>query len=399
MPISRSVRETLKQSSWIRRMFEEGNRLKAQHGEENVFDFSLGNPDLDPPEPFLARLRELTQGRPQGIHRYMPNPGWAGVRQKIAAHLEQRTGLPYHGENLLMTVGAGGALNVFLKAVLNPDDEVIVFAPYFVEYLFYIGNHGGRMVQVQTREDFSLSADALAEAITPRTRAVIINSPNNPTGVVYSRNDLESVATVLREQSEQHGTPIYLITDEPYRKIVYDGFDCPEIPPLYEHTILITSHSKDLGLAGERIGYLAVSPAAADAGDLVAACTFTNRTLGFVNAPSLFQLAVADCQDVTVDVATYAERRHLLLEHLRALGFDVVEPGGAFYLFPKSPIPDETEFIARLMEEKILAVPGRGFGREGYFRISFAVPTPVIERSLGAWKRVADEYPQLGGSR
>ncbi|MCI0651587.1 MAG: pyridoxal phosphate-dependent aminotransferase [Planctomycetes bacterium] len=395
MPISREVREALTRSSWIRRMFEEGTKLKKLHGEDQVFDFSLGNPDLPPPEFFTNRLREILERPPPGLHRYMPNAGWPEVRQKIAVQLERRCGLPYRGENIVMTVGAGGALNVCLKAILDPGDEVIVFAPYFVEYHFYIANHAGRVVAVETRGDFSIDAEALAKAITARTRAVIINSPNNPTGVVYRHEEIAAVAAALARASRTHGRPIYLISDEPYRKIVYPPHSCPEVAPLYEHTVLITSHSKDLGLAGERIGYLAISPRAADAADLFSACTFCNRTLGFVNAPSLFQWAVADCQEAAVDVGTYRERRDLLVAHLRELGFELAEPGGAFYLFPRSPVPDETEFVTRLLESRILVVPGRGFGRPGYFRVSFAVPTETIRRSLPAWEEAARGYPAL----
>ncbi|MCA8960736.1 MAG: pyridoxal phosphate-dependent aminotransferase [Planctomycetes bacterium] len=389
MPISKNVKDALGRASWIRRMFEEGNRLKQEHGADQVFDFSLGNPDLPPPPEFIAKLRELTLAEPGGIHRYMPNAGWPEVRSKIAANLSRRTGLPYEGRHVIMTVGAGGGLNVALRALLDPGDEVVVLAPFFVEYLFYIGNHQGRPVVAETDETFGPDPEAISRAITERTRVVVINSPNNPTGRVYTNEELTRVADVLDAKSREYGRPIYLMTDEPYRRIVYPGFECPEVPPFYEHTILVTSHSKDLGLAGERIGILAVSPRAADATDVVDACTFANRTLGFVNAPSLFQLAVADCQDASVDLDTYRQRRDLLVPHLRELGFEVQEPGGAFYLFPRSPVDDETEFVQQLMAERILVVPGRGFGRPGFFRISFAVPTDVIERSLPAWERVA----------
>ncbi len=395
MPISRAVKEALGNSSWIRRMFEEGTRLKANHGSENVFDFSLGNPDLAPPEEFIQRLRELTADEPGGIHRYMPNAGWPEVRGKIASHLRARTGLDYAGRHVLMTVGAGGGLNVALRALLDPGDEVVILAPYFVEYVFYIANHQGKTVVSETDETFAPDPEDLAAKITDRTRVVIINSPNNPTGRVYTEGELKKVADVLEAKSKEYGRPIYLITDEPYRRIVYTGYECPEVPPFYRNTILITSHSKDLGLAGERIGILAVTPKADDADELIDGFTFTNRTLGFVNAPSLFQLAVADCQDASVDIATYEARRDLLVPHLRGLGFQLEEPGGAFYLFPRSPIPDETLFVKQLMEERILVVPGRGFGRPGYFRISFAIPTDVLERSLPAWKRVAAQYPEL----
>lgn len=389
MPISRAVEQALTRSSWIRRMFEEGHRLREIHGPDGVFDFTLGNPDLPPPAALLRRLRELTQAEPNGMHRYMPNAGWPEVRSKVAAHLRRRTGLSYAAENVMMTVGAGGALNACLKAILDPGDEVIILRPYFVEYRFYIANHQGVCVEIETTEDFGLAPEALEAAITDRTRAVIINSPNNPTGRVYSKTELESFLGCLESCARERGQPIYLITDEPYRKIIYDPVDCPEVPPLYRDTILITSSSKDLGLAGERIGYLAVAPEAMDARELLAACTFCNRTLGFVNAPSLFQLAIADCLDVSVDVSHYRERRDLLLGHLQTVGFDIVPPMGAFYLFPKTPIADDAQFVRDLMDEKILVVPGSGFGRAGHVRISYAVPHAVIERSLPAWTRAA----------
>lgn len=399
MPVSRSVEAALSGASWIRRMFEEGNRLRALHGPASVFDFTLGNPDLDPPPRLLERLRELTQGPPHGLHRYMPNSGWPEVRQKVAAHLERRTGLAYRAEHVVMTVGAGGALNVILKALLNPGDTVLVLAPYFVEYTFYVANHQGQTVSVPTDRTFGPVASHIAEAITERTAAIILNSPNNPSGRVYSATELEQVASVLVDAGRRLGRPIYLITDEPYRKIIYPGFECPEIPPFYDHTVLVTSSSKDLGLAGERIGYLAVSPRAADAERLFEAATFCNRTLGFVNAPSLFQHAVADCLDLSVDVQRYLERRELLLGHLQGLGFDIVPPGGAFYLFPRTPIADDAQFVRELIEERLLVVPGSGFGCPGHFRVSYAVPMDAIERSLPAWNRLADRFPQLASRR
>jgi len=394
MPISREIAEALERSSWIRRMFEEGARLRREHGSDAVFDFSLGNPILPPPEVVLDRMRRLVDR--DGVHRYMPNAGWPEVRAKIAAHLENRIGLPYRAEHLVMTVGAGGALNVFFRAILDPGDEVIVLSPYFVEYGFYVANARGVLVEVPTTEDFGPpSAERLLAAITPRTRAVVINFPNNPTGRVYSAEELGRLCEALREGSRQIGVPIALVTDEPYRKIIYDGFECPEVPPAYDYTVLITSHSKDLGLAGDRIGYLAISPKAPEAEAVAGACTFCNRTLGFVNAPSLMQLAVADCQDLPVDLTLYRENRQLLLDHLGELGFSISPPGGAFYLFPRSPIEDEVAFVQRLLQERILVVPGRGFGTPGYFRISYAVPRETVEGSLDAWTRVAREFPQL----
>lgn len=399
VPISKSVQEALKRASWIRQMFEQGTRLKEEFGKDGIFDFTLGNPHTAPPQEFVDQLRALANGPQDEIHRYMPNAGWPHVREKIAAELTTRTEIPYSGDRIVMTVGAGGALNVLLKSLLDPGDEVIILSPYFVEYLFYIANHGGNTVVVQTTEDFGLDAEALASAITERTRAVIINSPNNPTGRVYSSEELQAFCTVLKEQSERISHPIYLISDEPYRKILYPGFECPEIPTLYDDTIVITSHSKDLGLAGERIGYLAISSKATDSAEIAEACTFSNRTLGFVNAPSFFQLAIADCQGISVDLKEYTRNRELLFNHLINLGFECSIPGGAFFLFPASPIEDEVAFTNHLMEERILVVPGRGFGRSGYIRISYAIASETIERSLDAWERIASCYPQLEDRR
>ncbi|MGA1779024.1 MAG: pyridoxal phosphate-dependent aminotransferase [Planctomycetota bacterium] len=394
MPISRNVTEALDRSSWIRRMFEEGARLRQEHGDDAVFDFSLGNPILPPPEALLARMEELV--RSEGAHRYMPNAGWPEVRAKVAAHLERRTGIPYTAANVVMTVGAGGGLNVLFRAILNPGDEVIVLSPYFVEYGFYVQNAGGVLVEVQTTSNFGPPpAEALLERVTRRTKAVVINFPNNPTGRVYSSAELQSFCDAMRAASERIGTPILLITDEPYRKILYPGVECPEVPPAYDDTVLITSHSKDLGLAGDRIGTLAISPRIGDADELFAACTFCNRTLGFVSAPSLFQLAVADFQDASVDTTLYRENRRILVEHLRGLGFQFEEPGGAFYLFPKSPGENEIDFVNELLAERILVVPGRGFGSPGHFRISYAVPTETVVNSLPGWTRVAARHPSL----
>ncbi|MGE4613311.1 MAG: pyridoxal phosphate-dependent aminotransferase [Planctomycetota bacterium] len=396
MTISKGVLLSLTKSSWIRKMFEEGNRMKSIHGEDGVFDFTLGNPHLPPPPEFVDRLRELVNGSQEGIHRYMPNSGWPQVRDKIAVDLVKRTELPWTGSHIVMTVGAGGALNIILKTLLNPGDEVLVLSPYFVEYLFYIQNHGGVPVDCPTTEDFCPDPEELLSKVTSRTKAVIINSPNNPTGRVYSQSELEQFCDALRIASERIGHPIYLISDEPYRKITYDGLKCPEVAHCYDDSIIITSHSKDLGLAGDRIGYLAVHPAATNLPDLVAGCTFCNRTLGFVNAPSLFQLAIADCQHVTVDLSEYEQNRATLTKHLAQLGFRFVQPGGAFFLFPHSPEEDDVQFVEQAMEERILVVPGTGFGRAGHFRLSFAVPNEMVERSLSAWETLAAKCPALG---
>ncbi|NRA75310.1 MAG: pyridoxal phosphate-dependent aminotransferase [Planctomycetes bacterium] len=396
MPISKGVLESLSRASWIRKMFEEGNRLKAIHGKDEVFDFTLGNPHLPPPAPFVEKLRELVNGPQEEIHRYMPNAGWPEVREKIAAHLSRRTEMPWTGSHIVMTVGAGGALNILLKTLLNPGDEVIILSPYFVEYIFYIQNHGGVVVDCPTSENFCPDPEALLSKVTNRTRAVIINSPNNPTGRVYTDAELLRFSDALREASASIGEPIYLISDEPYRKVTYGDVICPEITDCYDDTILITSHSKDLGLAGDRIGYLAVSPNAAEVPDLVAGCTFCNRTLGYVNAPSLLQLAVADCQEVSVDCQEYARNLQMLSDQLDQLGFEYVQPGGAFFLFPSTPDMDDVEFVQLAMEEKILVVPGSGFGRANHFRLSFAVPEEMVKNSLPAWERLAQRCPALG---
>ena len=380
-------------------MFEEGNRLKAEFGEEAVFDFSLGNPHLPPPAGFIDRLREIANGPQDTIHRYMPNAGWPDVREKIAQDLRQRDGMEWQGSDVIMTVGAGGALNIFLKAILNPGDEVIVLSPYFVEYVFYIRNHGGEIVECPTKEDFAPDPQALLDCVTEKTRAVIINSPNNPTGRVYTTEEVEIFARALEEASQRQGQPIFLVTDEPYKKVTYDGVTCPEIQSHYSHTVVITSHSKDLGLAGDRIGYMAVSPEIPDRQELVAGATFANRTLGFVNAPSLLQLAVADCQDLAVDTTEYAENRRLLMDHFEAIGLEFVRPDGAFFLFPKSLGMDDVDFVREALKENILVVPGSGFGRKGHFRLSYAVSRKQVENSLPAWERLIQRLgtPQSGG--
>ncbi|OUU22822.1 MAG: aspartate aminotransferase [Planctomycetia bacterium TMED53] len=388
MLISSEIQESLQKSSWIRQMFEEGNRLKAEFGEESVFDFSLGNPHLPPPDGFVDRLREIVNGPQDTIHRYMPNAGWPEVREKIAADLKRRDGNDWKGSDVIMTVGAGGALNVFLKAVLNPGDEVIVLSPYFVEYVFYVANHGGKIVECPTSEDFAPDPEALLSCVTERTRAVIINSPNNPTGRVYTTEEIQIFAEAMETASERIGQPIYLVTDEPYKKVTYDGVTCPEIQSHYSHTVVITSHSKDLGLAGDRIGYMAASPNIPQRQELIAGASFANRTLGFVNAPSLLQLAVADCQELAVDCREYAENRRLLIDHFEAIGLEFVRPDGAFFLFPKTLGMDDVEFVREALKEKILVVPGSGFGRAGHFRLSYAVPQSQITGSLPAWERL-----------
>lgn len=386
--VAEALRNSMDRASWIRDMFTEGARLKAEHGEENVFDFSLGNPILEPPEAVLEALRELVNDPSPGSHRYIPNAGLPAVRQYIAESLKTSTSLDYTAEHIVVTCGAGGAINVALKALLDPGDEVVTLCPYFVEYDFYAANHGGKLIRAETREDFQIDLETLEAAITARTRAVIVNSPNNPTGVVYPGEDLRALAGLLRAASKKHGRPIALISDEPYRNLVFDGLLVPWIPPLYEHTLLVTSHSKDLGLAGERIGYLAVSPSLDHAALFCQAAVMANRILGFVNAPALFQRLLPMVAGVSVDVGYYQGLRDRLLKPLREMGYQVVTPQGAFYLFPKSPIPDDVAFVRAAQGERLLVVPGSGFGRAGHFRISFAVTPEVVERALPAFEKV-----------
>jgi aspartate aminotransferase len=395
MPISKTLLADLTNASWIRRMFEQGLVLKQQFGAENVFDFSLGNPDVPPPPALLERLRAMAADETPGGHVYMPNAGYPWVRQKVAAYLEREAGLPYTADDVLMTVGAAGALNVVMKTLLDPGDEVLALTPYFVEYRFYVSNHGGVLREVPTDEGFLPVPEQVAAAITPRTRALIINYPNNPTGRVCPEARLRELTAALEARGRELGTTIYLVSDEPYRHLLYDGLTYPNPARWYPHTLTITSHSKDLSLAGERIGYLAVSPRAESRQQLMAGATFCNRTLGFVNAPALMQKVVAELQGTHVDVGLYQRRRDTLCEALAGIGYRFHRPEGAFYLFPQSPIPDDVAFCQMLVEEKVLATPGVGFKRPGHFRLSYAVPDQVIAGSIPAFRRAFERAVAL----
>ena len=374
-------------------MFEEGARLRAEHGAENVFDFSLGNPTLEPPPAFTKALRREVADLAPGSHRYMPNPGYPQVRAKVAAHLSEAHGVEVTANHVLMTVGAAGAANCTLKAILDPGDQVVVLAPFFPEYRFYIDNHGGEMVVAETTETFDLDPEAIAELITPKTRAVIVNSPNNPTGRIYSADRLAHLGSVLREAETKHGREIYLISDEPYRKIVYD-VELPSLFAAHHNSVICTSHSKDLGLPGERIGFAAINPACDDDAELFGAMAFTNRILGYVNAPALMQRVIADLQAETIDPALYRRKRDLFLTGLREAGYEVVEPEGAFYLFPKSPIEDDVEFVQVLSKHLVLGVPGLGFARAGHLRLAYCVDDVTIEKAL---PRFAAAYNEATG--
>lgn len=392
MTVSKKILSFLSKASWIRAMFEEGERLRKIHGPENVYDFTLGNPNTEPPEEFHRELRRLAANPVPGMHGYMSNAGYPETRRAVAAALADYTGLPVTENHVVMTCGAGGALNVVLKAILNAGDEVIVLAPYFVEYRFYIDNHGGIIKEVETLPDFQLDLKAISEAIGPRTKAIILNSPNNPTGAVYPAESLSDLGRMLRAKEAELQTRICVISDEPYARIVYDGV---AVPPVFNHidnAVICTSHSKDLALPGERIGYLAASPKIEDVALLMEALVFCNRTLGFVNAPAIMQRLVTGLQGLSVAVAEYQAKRDLLCTALAGLGFELVKPSGAFYLFPRSPVPDDVAFVRAAQRHRLLLVPGSGFGRPGHFRIAYCVDRPTIVNSLPAWAELAREF-------
>ncbi|MFC1913706.1 pyridoxal phosphate-dependent aminotransferase [Chloroflexota bacterium] len=392
MGIADRVREGMSQGSWIRRMFEEGAALKQRYGTENVFDLSLGNPVMEPPAEFVRELKELTEHPAPGMHRYMPNAGYPETREAVARQLAREFGIRFTMNEVVMTCGAAGALNAVLKTLLNPGDEVILFAPYFVEYTSYVDNHGGVVRVLPTDEQFLPRLDVLEDNINAKTRALIINSPNNPTGVVYSESLLHQLGELLRKKEAQFGTEIFLLSDEPYRKIIYDGVRYPS--PLHHHTrsIIVTSHSKDLALPGERIGYIAIHPECSQRKELVDGFIYCNRTLGFVNAPALMQHIVRYLQSVTVSVSDYQQKRDFLYGHLVRLGYSVVKPQGAFYMFPKSPVEDDVAFVRELQQWKVLTVPGRGFGLPGYFRIAYCVDDRTLEGSLAGFQKAAQKF-------
>ncbi len=393
MPIADKMVKMVESSSMIRKMFEEGNRLKAMYGPENVFDFSLGNPDIPPPPAVKKVLRDLINDDSLS-HGYMPNPGYPHVRQAVADYLNQEHGAKLTVDLVIMTVGAAGALNDALKALMNPEEEILVPSPYFVGYNQYAFCANALIKTAPSQPNFHLDLTAIEKAITRKTRVMLINSPNNPTGVVYSAEELAGLGRVLDQASQRFGKRIYLISDEPYRKIIYSG-EVPSVFKAYPHTIIVSSYSKELSLAGERIGYLAVHPEAEDA-RLIAGAAGVANTMYYVNAPSLFQLAVAKVQGVTVDVSIYKRRRDIFCQALKEAGYTLEVPEGAFYLFPQSPIPDDVLFVKILMDEQILVVPGSGFGAPGYFRISYAVPETTITGSLEGFRRAVSKVKKGG---
>ena len=392
MAISDWVQKSMDKGSWIRRMFEEGATLKQRYGAENVFDLSLGNPIMEPPAEFVRELKQLAEDPLPGMHRYMENAGYAETRAAVAAQLSLETGIEFTADDIVMTCGAAGAMNVVLKTILNPGDETLIFAPFFAEYENYIENHNGVVRILSTDEQFVPRLDVLEAAISTKTKAVVINSPNNPSGAVYSEDFIHQLGELLLKQETRYGMPIYLISDEAYRKIIFDGLEYPSPFLHYRDTIIATSHSKDLALPGERIGYIAVRPECSQRDELLAGLIHCNRILGFVNAPAMMQHIVRHLQGVTVSVAKYQRQRDFLYTNLTEMGYSIVKPRGAFYMFPESPLEDDVAFAREMQQWKVLVVPGRGFASPGYFRISYCVEDHTLEGSLTGFRKAAQKY-------
>ena len=392
MAVSKKIKRYMTEGGWIRKMFEEGIALQKKYGVKNVFDLSLGNPIFEPPEEFRLELRDWANKPRPGMHRYMPNAGYPETRAAVATHLATKTGLPFTANEIVMTCGAAGALNTALKAISEPGDEIIIFAPYFSEYIYYADNHEAVAKVVPTDNQFLPNLQALEESITAKTKALLVNSPNNPTGVVYSAKVLQGIGKILAKKEKQYSTEIFLLSDDVYRKLVYDGLECPYLFQFHPRTIVTTSHSKDLALPGERIGYIAVNPQYEGREELINGLVFCNRVLGFVNAPALMQHIVQSLQDSSVDIGQYARKRDFLYSNLKEMGYSIVKPQGAFYMFPRSPIEDDLAFVREIQKYNVLVVPGRGFGAPGYFRISYCVDDWVLEGSLKGFQAVAKEY-------
>ncbi|MEQ8236341.1 MAG: pyridoxal phosphate-dependent aminotransferase [Syntrophomonadaceae bacterium] len=391
--IAKKMQVQVENSSVIRAMFEEGKRLAAIHGADNVFDFSLGNPNVEaPPEVKLAIIDILNEYEAMGIHGYMNNSGYEEVRDAIADSINKKFATSFTQNNIIMTVGAAGGLNVILKTLLNPGDEVITFAPYFGEYRNYVSNYDGELVVVSPNTvDFQPNLAEFKDKVTPRTKAVIICSPNNPTGVIYSEDTIIKLADILRGKQIEFNTDIYIISDEPYRELAYDNAKVPYLPQYYDSAIVGYSFSKSLSLPGERIGYLVIPDQASDFENLISAANIATRILGYVNAPSLFQRVIARCLDAQVDLEAYNRNRELLYYGLTSFGYQCAKPEGAFYMFAKSPIADEVEFCRLAKQKNILIVPGSSFGCPGYVRIAYCVAYKTIERALPGFKALIEE--------
>ena len=392
--ISEKMKPYVKNNSAIRMMFEEGNRLRAKYGADKVFDFSLGNPSVPAPDSVREAIIELVNTTdPTVLHGYMSNAGFEDVRQTIAESLNRRFDTKFSAKNLIMTVGAASGLNVILKTILNPGEEVIVFAPYFLEYGAYVRNYDGVLVEISPdTTTFQPNLAEFEQKITPKTRAVIVNTPHNPTGVVYSEETIKKLSVILEAKQKEFGTVIYLISDEPYRELAYDGVEVPYLTKYYNNTVVGYSYSKSLSLPGERIGYLVIPDEADGSEELISAATIANRTLGCVNAPSLIQKVVAKCVDAKTDLAAYDKNRQALYDGLKECGFECIKPQGAFYLFVKSPVEDEKAFCEAGKKYNILMVPGSSFACPGYVRLAYCVSYDTIVNSLPEFKKLAAEY-------
>jgi aspartate aminotransferase len=379
--------------SWIRRMFEEGIAMKKQFGPENVYDLSLGNPVMEPPPEFIRELKRLANNPYKGMHGYMENAGYPATRAAVAAQLTKETGIKLTEKDVIMAVGAAGAINVALKTLLDPGDEVIVFIPWFVDYFNYVQNHDGVVKALPTDENFLPRLDTLEAGIGPKTKALIINSPNNPTGVVYSADLMTKIGEILRKKEKQYGTEIFIVSDEPYKKIIYDGLKFPSPLNFHRHSIIATSHSKDLSIAGERIGYVALHPDSEHHDDMITGFVFCTRVLGFINAPAFMQNVVRNLQDVTIPVSEYQRHRDFIYSNLVKMGYKVNKPQGAFYIFPRCPIKDDVAFVHELQHDHhVLTVPGVAFGAPGYFRLVYCVDDELLEKSMPGLEKIAKKY-------
>jgi aspartate aminotransferase len=402
MAISPNIKKAMEGSSFIRKMFEEGIALKKKYGEENVYDFSLGNPDLEPPEEVLEAVKKEALSTVKARHGYMPNAGYMETRNAMAEKISQEQGVAVKGENIVMSVGAAGAINTVFKAILAEGDEVVVPAPFFVEYRSYAANHGGKLVTVSTKPDFSLDIDAIKNAFNKNTAAVLINSPNNPTGKVYTHDDIKQLAAAMEDHFKKTGRRLYLIADEPYRKIIYDGRKVSPVFKFYSDSVVVSSFAKDLSLPGERLGYVAVNPACSDCEELVAACIYSTRVLGYVNAPAFFQRVIVSCWNAQADYSSYENRRNKLTAIMDEAGIEYAFPEGAFYLFCKVPQNKKVEipegktsdgvFCDHLKKYNILGVPGTGFGRSGYIRLAYCTSMHTVEGCREGFIKAVQEW-------
>ena len=392
--ISKKMENMVKNGSAIRAMFEEGKKMADKYGAENVYDFSLGNPSVEPPEDVKKAIFDVIENyKPNYVHGYMLNAGYEEVRKAIAENINKRFGTGFEAKNIVMTVGAAGGMNVIMKSLIDPDDEVVVFSPYFGEYRSYANNFDAKIVEISPDTScFQPKLDEFEAKLTSRTKIVIVNSPNNPTGVVYSEDTIKKIAAIMEKKQKEFGNPIYLLSDEPYRELAFDGVEVPYLTKYYDNTIIGYSFSKSLSLPGDRIGYLVIPDEAEDSEKIIAAAGVATRILGFVNAPSLSQLFVSKCLDAKVDIEIYNRNRELLYNSLLEYGYECVKPEGAFYLFVKALEPDDKAFVAKAKEHRLLVVPGSTFGCAGYIRIAYCVDYDMIKRALPQFKALAEEY-------